>query len=416
MALRNGTKRPHHCGSGTRYSAGMTGSPALLFASLGHALFHIIAALFMTLVLVLEPIWQRPYDELIALWTWGALLLGLGAPLAGWLGDRIGETAMMLVFFFGIGVASIVCGLSEGPAGLAVGLTLIGLFGAIYHPVGTAWVVKHAAHRGRAIAVVGISGSVGAALASTIAGGIADLSGWRLAFILPGVLALAGGLALTVQRIRGRAADRDSDAAPAAAEPDRREVKRAFFVLIITMTLTSLMYTAFGTMLPKWMAREIPVLGNSLTAVGLVVTLIYLIGASAQLLGGHYADRGLAKAIYASSFALKLGALLAAAAFGGWPVVIAAIVVVWVFDIAAPVENVLIARYTPTRRRGLAYGVRHGIAIVAGPLGVQLVAFLFDPQSGFTRLLYALAAIAAVMVLVALLLPGERRTPAAAPA
>jgi MFS family permease len=393
----------------------MTGSPALPFASLAHALFHIIAALFMTLVLVLEPLWQRPYDELIALWTGGALLLGLGAPIAGWLGDRIGETVVMLVFFFGIGAASIVCGLSDGPAGMTVGLTLIGLFGAIYHPVGTAWVVKHAAHRGRAIAVVGISGSIGVALASTIAGGIADLGGWRMAFILPGTLALGGGVALALLRLRGRANDRDSDAAP-AAEPDRRDIKRAFLVLVVTMTLTSLMYTAFGTMLPKWMAREIPALGSSLTAVGLVVTLIYLVGASAQWLGGHYADRGLAKLIYAGSFALKLAALLAATTIAGWPVVLAAIVVVWVFDIAAPVENVLIARYVPTRRRGLAYGVRHGIAIVAGPLGVQLVALLFDARRGFDHLLYALAAIAALMVFAALLLPGERRVPAAAPA
>lgn len=388
----------------------------LIFASLGHALFHIIVALFITLVLVLEPLWERPYDELIGLWTAGALALGLGAPIAGWLGDRFGEIGVMLAFFAGIGAAAIGCGLAEGPGGLAIWLTVMGLFGAIYHPVGTAWVVKNVARRGRSIAIVGISGSVGAAVASTVAGGLADLAGWRVAFIVPGVLALVAGAGLALCWTLGLVADRKGDAAP-EPEPARLDVRRAFAVLVVTMSLTSLAYHAFSTMLPKWVERELWHGAEAgLTAVGAVVTLVYLLGATAQFVGGHYADRGLAKPIYAASFALKLAALLAASMATGWPILIAAIVVVFVFDIAAPVENVLIARYTSSRRRGLAYGLRHGIAIVVAPLGVQLVALLFDPATGFSGLLQLLAALVAVMLLAALLLPGERRAGAASAA
>ena len=32
--------------------------------------------------------------------------------------------------------------------GLAIGLTAIGLFGSIYHPVGVAWLVRNAENRG----------------------------------------------------------------------------------------------------------------------------------------------------------------------------------------------------------------------------------------------------------------------------
>ena len=69
----------------------------LAFACFGHAWFHVLVALFLTLVLVLEPEWRLSYDELIGLWTVGALLLGLAAPLGGWLGDRFGEARMMVV-------------------------------------------------------------------------------------------------------------------------------------------------------------------------------------------------------------------------------------------------------------------------------------------------------------------------------
>ena len=70
--------------------------------------------------------------------------------------------------------------------------------------------------------------------------------------------------------------------------------------------------------------------------------------------------------------------------------------------------SLLIARYTPSRRRGLAYGIRGGIAIVAAPLGVQMVAWLFSDQAGFDRLFYALAGIVLVILLAAGFLPSSR--------
>lgn len=380
------------------------------FACAGHALFHILVALFITLVLVIEPIWQRPYDELISLWTWGALLLGLGAPLAGWLSDRLGETRVMIVFFLGIGGATVLCGLVDGPGMLEAALALMGLFGAIYHPVGTAWVVKNVRRRGRSIAVLGICGSIGAAVASLIAGALADVAGWRVAFVVPGVIAVLVGLALTVSYATRRVVDRRDDLAP-SPEPDKRDVRRAFVVLVVTVSLTTLAYYAFTTMLPKWIEREIgAALGEGLIGIGALVTAIYLLGATAQFVGGHYSDRGLAKQIYIASFAMKLAALVLAALVGGWPVVIAAVAVVFVFDVAAPVENVLIARFTSAQRRGLAYGIRNGLAIVAAPLGVQLVALLFDETAGFGPLLLVLAGVAFVILLTALLLPKDRPT------
>ncbi len=380
----------------------------MFFACFAHAWFHVLVALFLTLVLVLEPIWQRPYDELIGLWTTGALLLGLGAPLAGWLGDRYGEAKLIIVFFFGIGIATIFCGLSSGPIPLAVSLSLMGLFGAIYHPVGTAWITKHATVRGRSIAVLGIWGSIGGAAASLIAASLADLFDWRMAFVLPGALAVLAGCGLTWAVATGRIVDRDSDALT-EPEPSKGDVRQAFAVLAVTMSLTTVMYYAFTTMLPKWLEREVGAsLGDGLFGIGAVVTMVYLLGATAQLVGGHFADRGAAKQVYVASYGMKLGALLLALTVGGWPVVAMAVVVIFVFDIAAPVENVLIARFTTSRRRGLAYGIRNGIAIAAGPLGVQMVAWLFDEKTGFDNLLLALAGLVVVTLAAAIMLPNAR--------
>lgn len=380
-----------------------------LFACAGHASYHVLVALFLTLVLVLEPIWRLPYDELIALWTWGALLLGLGAPLAGWLGDRFGETRVMIGYFLGIGVATIGCGLADGPLSLRLALTGMGLFGAIYHPVGTAWVMKNVTRRGRSIATLGISGSIGAAVASLVAGGLADAFDWRVAFVVPGAISIGLGLALLAAYASGQVVDRADDLAP-ERDQTRADIRRALFVLLTTTTILAIAYYAITTLLPKWIEREVGAdLGGDIAVIGLVATAIYLLGASAQFLGGHLADSGRAKQVYIVSFMFKAAALLAATQVGGWAMLPAAVVIVFVFDIAAPVENVLIARYTPSRRRGFAYGVRSSLSTVAAPLGVQLVAWLFDPAAGFDALFYVLAGLALSVTLVAFALPAERK-------
>jgi MFS family permease len=380
----------------------------LVFAGLGHALFHVLAALFLTLALVLAPAWHLDYSDLIATWTLGAFLLGAAAPIAGWLSDRVGETRLMIVFFLGIGASSILCGLADRPETLRWSLSGVGIFGAIYHPVGTAWVVKNVRRRGQSIAAVGLAGSIGLAFSSLIAGALSDLAGWRIAFIAPGAISAAGGLLLSAAYWTGRVVDRDTDLFPTAAPAMGRNVRRAFLALIISVTLTTLIYHAFSTMLPKWMEREVGVaLGGGLTRIGALVTFIYLAGASAQFVGGHFADHGKAREIYLASFVMKFAALMLASLAGGFPVVLAAIAIACVFDVAAPVENVLIARYTPTHRRGLAYGAQHGIAIVSAPLGVGLVALLYDPATGFAKLLFAMAAIAAMILIAASFLPRE---------
>jgi len=69
--------------------------------------------------------------------------------------------------------------------------------------------------------------------------------------------------------------------------------------------------------------------------------------------------------------------------------------------------NILIARYSPSRHRGLAYGIRHFAGFVAAPLGVQMVAWFYGWFAGFTWLFVALGSLVLIALLAALMLPGE---------
>src|SRR6185503_908329 len=97
------------------------------------------------------------------------------------------------VFFVGSGAASILTGLSSGPRGVAIGLSLLGLFASIYHPVGFAWLIRNARRRGRAIGLNGMFGPVGLALGPITAGVLTDMISWRAAFIIPGIISLIVG-------------------------------------------------------------------------------------------------------------------------------------------------------------------------------------------------------------------------------
>ena len=84
---------------------------------------------------------------------------------------------------------------ASSPAMLALGLAAIGLFAAIYHPIGTAMLVDAAGDKpGRAIGVNGVFGNVGVALAPVVTAFLAHQAGWRAAFLLPGVACVRLGL------------------------------------------------------------------------------------------------------------------------------------------------------------------------------------------------------------------------------
>ena len=396
------------------------------FASVGHFLHHVLTGLFLTLAVILEGVWQRPYAEIIALWTLGAAMIGVGAPLAGWLADRFGHARMMTVFFLGIGLASIIAGFVSDSAEMGLALALLGGFGAIYHPVALAWVSMTAPPdaRGRLMGILGIAGSIGVACAAVIAGGLAEVAGWRMAMILPGIVTIIAGLALLFCLLTGRVAASNhqpgQEAAQAAAAEAARIPWGVLIVLAITFMLGSIAYTAYSTALPKWLSDMLLLDSTRAAQLGLIVGATMLMGSAGQLIGGRLADQMPMKTLYVATFLVKLPLMLLAAWFGGVWVLLIAVFIGFMFDFSAPVENLLLARYSSGKRRGLAFGLKFAMGFVAAPLGVNLVAWAYgDAAGGAPALFLTLAVLGLVMLAAAMALPrdaGARTAPRAVPA
>src|SRR5215469_1438974 len=381
---------------------------ALAFSSVGHFFAHLLMLLYPTVLLVLEGHWGMSYGELLSLSLGGFVLFGLGALPAGWLGDRWSAEGMMVVFFVGTGGAAIATGLTDGPAALAVGLGVIGLFGSIYHPVGTAWLVRNARNRGRALGVNGIAGSIGLAAGAFVAGALAQAIGWRAAFIIPGALCAVTGAILLCCVRGGSIVAAAFDRRP---EPDasRDDVVRTFIVLSFTMLADGTIAQAIPVALPKAFAAGLTGLtdGGTLDAGGFV-TLVFLVSATAQLTGGWLADRFPMKAVYVVAWAAQVPLFILAAQARNLPLLGAIMAATYLGVLSIPAENALLARYTPPRWRATAFGAKFLLALGVSTIGVKLVAVIYDGAGGFAPLWLTLAGCAGFVAVAGLFLPGRR--------
>jgi MFS family permease len=395
-------------------------SPALAqgFAAIGHFYIHFFTSIYFVIVLALEKEWGRSYAELIGLWTFGSLLVGVGALPAGWLGDRWSARGMMAVFFIGIGAAAMLCGFTHGPVSLAIGLAGIGLFASIYHPVGIAWLVRNARQQGKALGFNGIFGNIGVSIAAILTGALIDISGWRVAFILPGALSILTGVAMLWAIRAGRLIE-GSQPGHKGRPPTKGEMVRGVIILLMAMFLSGIIYQATQAALPKqFELRFADWLDGSTLGVGAMVAIVYGVAGVIQYVGGHVADRYNLKHVYAGAFLLQVPLLAAISAVMGVPLLIATTLAVVLSVGLLPAENMMLTRFTPERHRALAFGVKYVISFGTAPLGLLLVRFVVEGTDGLDRLWLILAGLATIVFIAALALPSDARAAqgAAAPA
>jgi len=148
----------------------------------GHFLDHFFVLVFATVAaLRLTTEWGLSYGALVPYATPSFIAFGLCAVPAGWLADRWSREGMMVIFFIGIGASALLAGLANSPLQLALCLTLVGIFAAIYHPVGLAMIVQGRDKTGVALAINGVFGNMGVASAALLSGFLIDTSSWRSA-------------------------------------------------------------------------------------------------------------------------------------------------------------------------------------------------------------------------------------------
>jgi MFS family permease len=381
-----------------------------LYLNLGHAFDHLLMLIFPTVVLAMSAELGRGYAELLPLSLGGFIAFGACSIPAGWLADRWSRFGMMAAFFFGIGAAGILTGLATGPAQIALGLTLIGVFAAIYHPVGIAMLVAHREDVGRVLGVNGVFGNVGVAFSALIAGVLADTVSWRAAFIVPGAAAMALGVGFVLQR-RG-APGKAPPRRPAAVGLSRADLARVFGVLTVATACGGVIFNATTVSMPKVFDERLSALTQSTFGIGVLVCAVYLIAAMAQLCVGWWLDRRSLKSAFVPVAALQVPLLALAGTTDGYFMLATAVAMMFFVFGQIPINDAMVARYTAEGWRARAYAVRYVVSFGASALAVPLVAWVYKSSGDFRLLYYTLGVLAFLTFTAALLFPAEEEKPA----
>jgi len=367
--------------------------------------------IFPTAVLAIGTAWQRSYAELLPLALCGFIAFGACSIPAGWLADRWSRVGMMRLFYFGIGGATIATGFADTPAQLALGLTAIGVFAAIYHPVGIAMLVSNQPSLGRALGVNGVFGNTGLAFAALLSGALADFAGWRTAFFVPGALALAVGVGFVWASHGmelGATAARKTD-----ARPPRALLARVFLIVAVATACGGVIFNATTVSMPKVFDERLRALADTNFGIGLLVCATYLIAAMAQLLVGWWLDRRPVRGVFVAVAALQVPLLVAAGSLTDYAMLAVAVAMMFFVFGQIPINDAMIARYTAEAWRARAYAVRYVVSFGASATAVPLIAWVYRTYGDFQPLFAILAVLAALTLASALAFPGERRAAAA---
>jgi len=408
-----------------------------LLLNIGHLLDHLFMLVFATVAaLALYREWDLGYAELLAYATPGFFAFGLFSLPAGWLADKWSRDGMMCVFFIGIGLASLATSFAETPVQIGIGLFVIGMFAAIYHPVGLAIVTSKWRDIGIRIAANGVWGNLGVAGAALITGFLIDNGGWRLAFVIPGLVSIGFGLAYLGLRWTGIHAESDARKAMAAVievktSPSYRALLiRVSAIVFMTTAVSSIIFQATTFALPKIFEERLQGLaielsawidgiaasgqGDVATVIGSLAFIVFAVASIAQLVVGSMLDRFGPRPVFMVVATVQLVFFSAMPGLTDGVALAAALGFMLGAFGQIPINDYMIGKTAQGAYKARIYGVRYVVSFTVLALTLPLIAIVYQ-HWGFDTLFRILAGAAAAILVIVAALPKRLPTPDAAP-
>jgi len=387
------------------------------FLNVGHFLDHLFMLIFATVAaLALTKEWELGYAELIPYATPGLIAFGVFSLPAGWLADRWSREGVMGVFFVGIGLAAIGTSFVQNPIQIAIGLFIIGMFAAIYHPVGLAMIARGGQQMGRDIAFNGVWGNMGVGCAALLTGFLIDQTGWRTAFWLPGLISLLFGLAYLFSywdRLPLKNAVTASVTKPSSkniqqisSDEWRAMLIRVTGIIFFTTAVAGIVFQGSTFALPKVFEERLGGIATTATMLGWLTFIVFAVASFSQLVVGKMLDTHGPRKVFIGVACVQvvfftlmpglvdLGALAVSVGF-----------MLGAFG-QIPINDYMIGKMAKSELRASVYGARYIVSFIVWATVVPLIAWVHH-NWGFDMLFYILAASALVILFAVLMLPQQ---------
>ncbi len=377
------------------------------FINAGHLLDHLVMLVFPTVVIALGREWNQEYSELLP-WSLGAFIaFGAFALPAGWLADHWSRYKMMVVFFFGIGLSLFATGFAQAPWQIGVGLTLTGMFAAIYHPVGIAMLVAAPKNLGMALGWNGLWGNLGLATAAIVSGALMDLWGWRAAFFIPGLLSVAVGAGfLLLVPDPGPVVKKSKTI---GLHVDARTMAQIFAILLIATACGGVIFNSTTVAMPKVFDERLRALTQTNLGIGALVALVYTVAAFAQVVMGKLIDRFEMKTLMIAVGLLQIPLLALAAMLDGWALLVVALCMMMAIFGQIPLNDAIVGKYVADEYRARVLSVRYVVSLGVASVAVPLIAILHRTEGGFRNVFLVLAVLASAVMAAAFFFPSRER-------
>lgn len=383
----------------------------LLFLNIGHFVDHLFMLIFAKAAfsagLAFGLAEDGAYAEMIPYGIPSLILFGACAPLAAHLADKWQRNGMITVFFIGIGLASIATSFANSPLQIAIGLAAIGVFAAIYHPVGIAMVVQGGGNVGTRLGINGVWGNMGVAAAPLITGFILADFDWRLAFVVPGVLSVLIGVAFMMSVRSGRVTVPEATAREKAHVGFAPGWQRALLSLAMVTAAGGFVFGAMTFIIPRLFEVGMPNVTTDVAVTGALAAAVYAIAAFAQLVVGRIIDKHRVKPVLiavALGQPILIGVMAMQSDLG---LFFASLMAMGFVFGQIPITDAVLSRYVPDQWRAKVLSVKFMLNLVIGAGALFAARAILAAGYGFDTYLAVLSGAAVLIVLAALVLPAR---------
>jgi MFS family permease len=359
----------------------------------GHCFTHWYPATFFILLPILGKELGLSYTEIVIMTV--QYLAGAITNLPGGiLVDAVGKKGyLMATSLFWVGVPYALMALTHNYWMLLVCVTLVGIGNNLWHPTAIPTLAnRYSDRKGFILALHGMGGNVGEAIAPLFIGLLLTYMSWRAAVIvnvIPGAI-----MATLILVMLGAFAVSYNSGKPGDPQPARLSAREYLLgtlnllrnrgLMLISVSSGFRIMTQIGllTFLPAYLAYE---LGYSPWAVGLAMTLLQIAGFIATPVGGHLSDKMGRKKVVMASFGMTALLIVAMALAGRTPafIVMVAILGFFLYSTRAVIQAWTIEE-TPRHLAATGIGVVFTLQGLGGAISPTIFGLIADTYDIFT--------------------------------
>jgi len=333
---------------------------------------------------------------------------GLSQFPGGWIGDRVRRNIVIAIGLGGVSLTALAVGLSPTYYPMLFILVVMGIFGGAYHPSAVSMLSGYfeESRRGKVIALHMAGGSIGFTIGPILGGLIAELLGWRFAFIILSIPALSA-VPLILKKFREQepviqeATDNSTTRQPRHQGISIFQVLRPIAIIFFLAIFMQLIAGSAMAFIPIYLVDKHHIVP---AYAAMMMGIIRGGGIAGSLFGGWLSDMwGRKKAIFLTLVTTgPILYLLTRLPFDAGLVVIFILFGILMYMRQATVQPFLMDS-VPPQLRATMFGIYFGLGMEGMSL-IQPVAGYFMDIFGITEVFTVIALTSVGLSLVALLL------------